>query len=143
VKRLTDKLYKSNNDKVIDGVCGGLADYLEVDSSIVRILWALAVFVGGTGILLYIIAAIILPRQDEVVGGNRKYIENGDYDYNDTPKKNKDNKKLMGVILIAVGIILTLKRFLVIFDEEYFLPILLIVLGGFILFKNKGANNEK
>ncbi len=60
------KLYKIEQGKMIDGVCGGLAEYLDVDPSVVRILWALVVFAAGTGILAYIIAAIILPRKSQV-----------------------------------------------------------------------------
>ena len=60
------KLYKIEQGKMIDGVCGGLAEYLDVDPSVVRIIWALVVFAGGTGILAYIIAAIILPRKSQV-----------------------------------------------------------------------------
>lgn len=143
MESLTNKLYKSNHDKMIDGVCGGVAEYLEVDSSIIRILWALAFFVGGTGLLLYIVAAIILPREDEVIRGNRNYVEDQDGEYRAIPKNNKDNSKLIGGILIAVGLILTLRRFFVIFRPEYFWPVLLIVLGGYLILKDKRSNNEK
>lgn len=53
-------LRKSSDDKMIWGVCGGLAEYFGVDSSIVRIILALFTFLGGSGILLYIIMAIIM-----------------------------------------------------------------------------------
>lgn len=53
-------LRKSYQDRMVWGVCGGLADYFGVDSSIVRIILALFTFFGGSGILLYIIMAIIM-----------------------------------------------------------------------------------
>ena len=56
------KLYKSNQNKMIDGVCGGIAEYFGVDPTVVRLLWALFSLMGGSGILAYIIAAIIIPR---------------------------------------------------------------------------------
>ncbi len=56
------KLYKSNKDKKISGVCAGLAEYLNIDPTLVRLLWVLFCFVGA-GILAYIIAAIIIPEQ--------------------------------------------------------------------------------
>ena len=56
------KLYKSNQNKMIDGVCGGIAEYFGIDPTVVRLLWALFSLMGGCGILAYIIAAIIIPR---------------------------------------------------------------------------------
>ena len=59
------KLYKSNTDKKICGVCGGLAEYLGIDSTVIRLILVLAVLFAGTGILAYIIAALIMPSKPE------------------------------------------------------------------------------
>ena len=56
------KLYKSNQNKMIDGVCGGIAEYFGIDPTVVRLIWALFSLMGGSGILAYIVAAIIIPR---------------------------------------------------------------------------------
>ncbi len=56
------KLYKSNQNKMIGGVCGGIAEYFGIDPTVVRLIWALFSLMGGCGILAYIIAAIIIPR---------------------------------------------------------------------------------
>ena len=56
------KLMKSNRDRKICGVCGGIAEYLHIDSTLVRIIWAIAVCCFGSGLLLYFIAAIIMPQ---------------------------------------------------------------------------------
>lgn len=56
------KLYKSNQNKMLDGVCGGVAEYFGIDPTVVRLIWALFSLMGGCGILAYIIAAIIIPR---------------------------------------------------------------------------------
>lgn len=56
------KLHKSNQNKMIDGVCGGIAEYFGIDPTVVRLIWALFSLMGGCGILAYIIAAIIIPR---------------------------------------------------------------------------------
>lgn len=62
------KLYKSNIDKKICGVCGGIAEYLNIDSTIVRLLLVLFTFAGGSGILAYIVAALVMPEDnDEIV----------------------------------------------------------------------------
>ena len=55
-------LYKSNQYKMLDGVCGGIAEYFGIDPTVVRLIWALFSLMGGCGILAYIIAAIIIPR---------------------------------------------------------------------------------
>ena len=55
------RLYKSQTNEMIFGVCGGVAEYLNIDPTIVRLIWAVLVFAFGTGVLAYIIAAIIMP----------------------------------------------------------------------------------
>jgi phage shock protein C len=55
------RLYRSSTDRVISGVCGGFAEYLNIDSVIIRLVWALFIFFGGFGLLAYIIAAIVIP----------------------------------------------------------------------------------
>lgn len=57
------KLYKSNEDKMIEGVCGGIAEYFGLDSTLVRLGWVIFCALGGSGILAYIIAAVIIPRR--------------------------------------------------------------------------------
>jgi phage shock protein C len=58
------RLYRSNDERVLWGVCGGIAEYLEVDPTIVRLIWVLLTLASlGMGIILYIIAAIIIPRE--------------------------------------------------------------------------------
>lgn len=61
------KLCKSRTDKKIAGVCGGLAQYFGIDSTIIRLALVLLVLCAGTGLLAYIIAAIVLPDEDEIV----------------------------------------------------------------------------
>ena len=55
------KLYKSSTDKKLAGVCGGLAEYFNIDSTLVRLGWVVFCALGGSGLLAYIIAAIIMP----------------------------------------------------------------------------------
>ena len=59
------KLYKSNN-RMICGVCAGIAEYLGIDPTVVRLLWA-ALALTGTGIVLYIIAALVMPENMDVM----------------------------------------------------------------------------
>lgn len=59
------KLYKIESEKMVSGVCAGVADYFDIDPSIVRIVWALVGLTGG-GIIAYIVAAVILPDKSKV-----------------------------------------------------------------------------
>lgn len=55
------RLYRSSTNKMICGVCGGVAEYINLDATVVRLLWVLIGLAGGLGLLFYIIAAIIMP----------------------------------------------------------------------------------
>ncbi|PYV14606.1 MAG: PspC domain-containing protein [Acidobacteria bacterium] len=59
------KLTRSRHDKKIAGVCGGLGEYLAVDPTLVRLIWLIAVIFGGTGLLAYVIAWIVMPQEPE------------------------------------------------------------------------------
>ena len=54
-------LYKSSTDKKIAGVCGGIAEYFNIDSTLVRLGWVVFCALGGSGLLAYIIAALVMP----------------------------------------------------------------------------------
>lgn len=58
---MTKRLCRSSNDKQLGGVCGGLAEYLELDPSLVRIAAILFLFIGGTGLLAYLVAWVVIP----------------------------------------------------------------------------------
>lgn len=57
------KLYRSRNDRIIAGVCGGLAEHFGIDPTWIRLLFILFFFVGGSALLLYIIMWIIVPLE--------------------------------------------------------------------------------
>ena len=59
------RLYRTEgNDKMLCGVCGGIAEYFNIDSTLVRLAWVVFSLLGGSGLLAYILAAIIIPRDD-------------------------------------------------------------------------------
>lgn len=62
------KLYRLDKGMVA-GVCGGVAEYFNLDPTVVRLVWAALSLVWGTGIVLYIIAAVILPKKSDVYPG--------------------------------------------------------------------------
>lgn len=58
------RLYRSRRDKIIGGVCGGIAQFMEVDPVVVRLIWAFATLISmGMGILAYLIAWVIIPEE--------------------------------------------------------------------------------
>jgi len=56
------RLYRSNKEKIISGVCGGIAEYLDADPTIVRLLWVLGSLFWGAGVIAYLIVWIIIPK---------------------------------------------------------------------------------
>ena len=57
------RLHRSNENKVIAGVCAGIAEYFDMDPTLIRLAWILFCALGGSGVLAYIIAAIIIPEK--------------------------------------------------------------------------------
>ena len=79
---MTRRLYRSQDDRVIAGVCGGLGAYFGIDPTIVRVIAVMSIFVGGTGIIAYLILAIVVPLEGSTVAEPR-----------DTIKENVDDIK--------------------------------------------------
>lgn len=128
------RLHKSTKDKVISGVCGGLGEYFGVDSSIIRIIWAIAAFAYGTGILLYFIAALILPEQD---------YERPEGDQKSDNMLSGDNSKFIGIILIISGLLFLIKQFTPFLDSKYVWPVMLIAVGLFVIVRGGNKNHEE
>ena len=60
------KLTKSSN-RMLCGVCAGIAEYLGMDPTVIRLLWVILTFCGGSGIIAYIIAATVIPRKSDII----------------------------------------------------------------------------
>ena len=60
---MTKRLYKSRDDQKIDGVCAGIAKYFDVDPTLIRLAWVLFCAIGGSGVLAYIVCALVIPRE--------------------------------------------------------------------------------
>lgn len=74
----TRKLYRDTDNQKIFGVCSGLADYLEADVTLIRVIWVLLVFLAGTGVLAYIIMAIVMEPKSVVMKKEKVINDNDD-----------------------------------------------------------------
>ena len=131
-----NKLYRSRKIRIIAGVAGGLAEYFEVDVTLVRLLWVLAVFAGGAGVLAYIVAAIIIPEEKDAPG--YPTAEQGETVA--TPEKSlrrERTRRNAGLLLIGLGIVLLAHELLPWDLMRYSWPLLLIALGFFIIFRDR------
>jgi len=141
--RMSKRLYRSKNDRVIAGVCGGLADYFAIDSALVRIAWVIITLMGGVGIIAYIICAFVFPEgssfnnelnNDEYIVGEKNYDKKY---YGDDNADSDKNKILAGSILIILGVLFLLKRYVYWFDFGKLWPIVLIIIGVYVIYKGK------
>jgi len=127
------KLYRSRKDRMLFGVCGGLAKYFGIDSSLMRIIMVLLALAGGVGVLMYFVMVIIVPLEGsstaaprDVIAENAEDIkttaENLGKELRDTFGGNKagtgDTAELQmrrrnwfGVIVIVIGVIILLSTF--------------------------------
>ena len=61
---MKQRLYRSRSDAMLGGVCGGLGDYFDIDSNIIRLVFAVLTFISGVGLLLYLAVWLIVPREE-------------------------------------------------------------------------------
>ncbi|KUO61294.1 MAG: hypothetical protein APF84_11710 [Gracilibacter sp. BRH_c7a] len=126
---MNKQLYRSRNNKVIAGVCGGVAEYFEVDPTIVRIAWLLLAFPGGIGLIAYIICWIVMPEKSSSVA-SADFYEN---DHQTTEEKEK-NKKIIGIALVIIGSVFLFDVFFRWFDMAVIVPLAIIAIGIFVLY---------
>jgi len=137
---MSKRLYRSNKDRKLGGVCGGIADYFDIDPVFVRILFVVAAFWGGSGVLAYIICWIVIPEQPYAVPKPAATEGTAPVDPSSPPPPTEppDHKGSMavGIILIVIGGLFLADNFLPHFHFIEFWPIILIALGAGLLMKS-------
>lgn len=136
------KLYRSRSQKVIAGVCVGLGNFFNVDPVFIRIIFIVALFSGGLGLIAYIIFWIATPQEPlrcSPINPVGYYYEapqmvDIEEERNEMPK---NTKIFFGYLLIAIGLIMLLAELVPNFDFSYLLALIFIGIGIFILFLNK------
>lgn len=132
------KLYKSRTERMIDGVCGGVAKYFNLDPTLVRIVWVLLTLFGGSGIILYIVAMFVMPKEPYVLPNFS--AEHSKSTVHTTGDQSQKNSLFWGILLIFVGALLFLHNMGVSLWHEWWsldwdlgFAVLLILLGvGFL-----------
>jgi phage shock protein C len=158
------KLYRSRKDRRIAGVAGGLAEHFNIDPLIIRIAFVCAFLFGGGGLVFYIILWIVIPeesidlytktdekpedkQQDSTTYNNENINEKETINMENQFEFQKEKKKKQGsltggLVLITIGVLFLAARFIPNIDFHDLWPIILIVIGISILFKNVGRKNQ-
>ena len=138
------RAYRSKQNKVVGGVCAGLAEYFDIDPVLLRIGFAVAFFVYGTGFLLYIILMIALPNKEELPGympeTDRASFDNTSSYYE--PKDKSKRNLIGGILLIVFGLIFLAENFIPNVDFEELWPLLLVALGATIIWNSFQKSNR-
>lgn len=160
---MSKKLHRSRNDRMIAGVCGGLADYFDVDSSLIRLAVLFIFLFQGVGLIAYIIAWLVMseePVKNEYKMPDDYYIENNREEkqedftstsekeseeeyyqkYQKNDKSDSNRRKLFAFIMIIVGSIFLIDIWIPELYWEKYWPLILIAAGLLLL---KGDNDDR
>jgi phage shock protein C len=146
---MAKRLYRNDSEKVIGGVCAGLAEYFDIDVVIIRIIFVATALIWGTSILLYLILWIAVPRKS-IVNVPKPSAEDKTEAPDTTPppqtqaetQKSNKYREVFAVILIIIGIYATLNNLVYWLSDKLALPILLITIGLLILLYPSGKQKE-
>jgi phage shock protein C len=149
------RLYRSRTDRMLFGVCGGLGSYFEIDPVIVRIIFILLVAAGGTGILAYIIMAIVVPQEGSTSAEPKDTIKENVSEIRDKANEFRQeirttlgkeesksrvnradrNRFFVGIAIVIIGIIALLSslNFFWWFNWAYLWPVIIIAVGLLII----------
>lgn len=137
------RLYRSQTESVISGIAGGVAEYFDLDPSIVRVVWALlAIITGGVFFVLYIVMWIVVPLgpQPPEVAGGRSAAPGADpvTGWNAQPSRARRSSGggawILGLVLIGLGLYFLAREYLPDINFDRLWPLGLVLLGVILLF---------
>ncbi len=160
------RLYRSNRSSYLGGVCGGLADYFNIDPVLVRIIFVLVFIYGGAGLLIYLILWIVIPKEPldffkySPNPGTGGASESGIPNDPESPRENqsapftgivdteRENRKkngalIGGIILVAVGTLFLFDNLIDFFSFHDFWPAVLVIAGVAIILSSINTNKKK
>jgi phage shock protein C len=143
-KETFKKLYRSETNRVLAGVAGGLGEYFQIDPTLVRLIFVLLTVFGGGGVLVYVILWILIPSEKSTEEDSEETIKKNAEELKSKAKSfaqefkdmsaERRPKNWFGFIIIALGLLFLLDN-LGFSSFHIFWPILIIALGLFLLFK--------
>lgn len=158
---MEQRLYRSQTNKMIWGVCGGLAKYFDIDPTIVRVIAVLLIFANGFGILAYIVLAIVVPLEGSKVTTPKETIKENIEDIKETAeelgseiysavsapegetkelsKSSHRRRNFLGILLIVIGILFLLGN-LDLFSWwrwSIFWPLVVMAIGVLLIFTTR------
>lgn len=155
---MRERLYKSRDDRMLFGVAGGMAEWMDLDPAIVRLVWALLILAGGVGLLLYIIAAIVIPEAPYgAVGaapapgtgapGDASAADQARWDPRQARRAarrqgNGSAGVVFGALLVIAGVWFLVDRYLPALDTSWLIPGVLIVVGIALLVGAMGRSRN-
>lgn len=152
---MNKKLRRTRHDNVLAGVCGGLANYFNIDVIVVRAIWVISALLGGPGLGTYIICALVIPKEkhddfkradEDDEQSYREYDDEPSYQpYDDEDKELKEerNKNYMGIALIGLGAYMTFKIIFPDVSFRFLWPAILIGFGLMLLNNRKSDDEEE
>jgi len=138
------KLYRSRTDSMLAGVCGGLAEYFNIDSTMVRLAAVALTLAGGSGILAYLIFWFVIPQRPLDVSVAQGDISPTESDDDEGPHEVNTAMLFFGVILVALGFLFLLGNFVSFawLSIRKLWPLILITVGIIIVMKGSGKKNR-
>lgn len=148
-KNPSRQLYRSEANRVIGGVCGGIGEYFDIDPIFIRLIFLFLFFYSGSGLLIYMILWLVLPSEhatkqmpSRTVRQNWKEMKSSAKDFVSDMKsgsRTNNSRRIIGVVIIFFGVVFLLDNFnITAFDYIWrFWPLLLVVFGLVILIRHE------
>lgn len=131
------RLYRSRENHVIGGVCGGLGEYFNIDPTVVRIVFVIGFFTWGFGVFAYIVAMLIMPERPKNMTDDYVYDEHGNDQHQPAQYSSGNSRLILGIILIIFGGVSIAEKIFHWFDFDLLWPVALIGFGFIILTRDR------
>jgi phage shock protein C len=127
------RLYRCRNNRILAGVAGGVAEFFDLDPTLVRVLWFLSIFVGGLGLLMYVGLAIITPLEPASATGDGEAVVEPE-GHRHAARGDGRWTTALGLVLVLFGSLALVDRFLPALDVEHVIvPAIAIGIGAFLV----------
>ena len=141
---MTKRLYRSRTEKMIAGVAGGFAQYLDIDPVFIRLAFVCLIFFHGAGIIIYFVSALIIPKEE--IEWAEPTVEEKQINEQERIAKKVERKasrdKYIGVILIIFGVLFLADNLFIDVNFENVFPLGLIGIGSWMVFNTFKKEKE-